>query len=209
MLKTYRIDQLADGIFAIIMTLLVLDLRVPAVDRVTDATLWRSVFDMMPLFSVFFVSFLLLFTYWRAHHFIVSTYAKNQTAGLANYNAVFFFLIALIPFSSKFIGEYPGARVPIIFYGVNVILIGLTLYFMRRHIERNPNIITTEIGVDQVGGGYIRILFPVFSALIGVVLSIWDTYLPILLFTVAIIFNLIPGTSTWMYHRFVRHEHHN
>jgi uncharacterized membrane protein len=206
--KVYRVDQLADGIFAIIMTLLILDLRVPLVEVASDTALWHGIVATSPLFLAFFVSFLILFTYWRAHHFIVSTYAKNLTAGLANYNAIFFILIALIPFSSKFLSSYPGLRAPIIFYGVNVILIGAALYFMRRHIERNPDIKTVRLPVDQIGGGYIRILLPVFFALIAVVLSIWNTYLPIILFTIAIIFNLLPGTSSWLYHRLAGHSKH-
>ncbi len=206
--KVYRVDQLADGIFAIIMTLLILDLRVPTVRITTEATLWQGIVDTGPLFLTFFVSFLVLFTYWRAHHFIVSTYAKNLTAGLANYNAIFFILIALIPFSSKFLSTYPGLRAPIIFYGINVILIGAALYFMRRHIEKSPNIQTVSLPVDQIGGGYIRILLPVFFALIAVVLSIWNTYLPIVLFTIAIIFNLLPGTSSWLYHHLAGHSKH-
>ncbi|HLP43917.1 MAG TPA: TMEM175 family protein [Candidatus Nanoarchaeia archaeon] len=206
--KVYRIDQLADGIFSIIMTLLILDLRIPTVGYVSDAALWRGIVETAPLFLTFFISFLTLFTYWRAHHFIVSTYAKNLTGGLANYNAIFFILIGIIPFSSKFVSSYPGSRVPIIFYGINVILIGLALYFMRRHVERSPDIETVKLPIDQVGGGYIRILLPVFFALIALILSIWDAYLPIILFSIAIIFNLLPGTSSWLYHHLAGHSKH-
>ena len=76
-MNIHHIDQLADGIFAIIMTLpLILDLRVPTATNHNGSNVVVGIVDTGPLFLTFFVSFLILFTYWRAHHFIVSTYAK-------------------------------------------------------------------------------------------------------------------------------------
>ncbi len=199
-MNTHRLDQLADGIFAIIMTLLAFDIKLPAVQgAITDHTLLQSLSSLSETFVTFFVTFALLFTYWRAHHFLVSVYAQNTTPGLLNYNALFFLLITIIPFSSRFLSEYHYNRIPIIFYGMNVVLIGFTLFLMRKYIEKTPAISRIPVGHDEIVGGYVRILLPVFSAFAAILLSFWNTSLSILLFSFAIIFNLIPGTTKLLY----------
>lgn len=196
-MKQQRLDGLADGIFAIVMTLLVLELKVPIFrsGHPTDAALISSIFDMFNLFMSLVLSFALLFTYWRAHHFIASVYAKNLTVGLANINAVFFFFIVLVPFVAHFLGEYPYSQVAVTLYGITVIAIGLSLFYMRQHIERNPKIETSIITKADRRSGYIRILFPVFSAAVAILLSYWNTTFSMALFTIAILFNLLPASS--------------
>lgn len=196
-MKQQRLNGLADGIFSIVMTLLVIELKVPIFKsgHPTDAMLINSLFEMSNLFMSLVLSFALLFTYWRAHHFIVSVYAKNLTVGLANINALFFFFIVLVPFAAHFLGEYPYSQVAVTLYGMTVIAIGLSLFYMRQHIERDPKIETSIITKADRRSGYIRILFPVFSAAIAILLSYWNTTFSMTLFTLAIIFNLLPASS--------------
>ncbi len=199
-MKTQRLDQLSDGIFAIIMTLLALELHVPEIADRTDATaLFTSIKSMGPAFGSFVLSFALLFTYWRAHHFLTSVYAKNLTAGFANYNALFFLFIAAVPFSAKILAEYSHNTIGVLTYGVNVIAIGLTLYFMRRHIEKNPAIDTTPITKTEYRSGYIRILFPIIVAFLGILVSFANTTLSIVLFSVSILFNIVPASSNFIH----------
>jgi uncharacterized membrane protein len=197
-MKQQRLDGLADGIFAIVMTLLVLELKVPVILGVSnpaDYLLLNALTETWTIFLSLILSFALLFTYWRAHHFIASVYAKNVNVGLANINAVFFFFITLVPFSAHFLGQYPHSIVAISTYGITVIAIGLSLFYMRLYVEQNPEIETTVITKADRRSGYIRILFPVFSAAIAILLSYWNTYVSMFLFTLAIIFNILPASS--------------
>lgn len=195
-MKQQRLDGLADGIFSIVMTLLAIELHVPLYKFIpADSELVEALFKMYPIFISLVLSFALLFTYWRAHHFISSVYAKNLTVGLANINAIFFFCITLVPFTAHFLGTYPKSQVSVMVYGLNVIAIGFSLYFMRRHVELNPEIETTVITKADRRSGYIRILFPVFSAAVALLVSYWNTSFSIFLFTLAIIFNLLPASS--------------
>src|SRR3989304_4045482 len=59
-----------------------------------------------PVFLSYLLSFSLLFTYWRSHHFIESILAKNIDTRFSNLNAIFFFFIGLVPFSSLLLGRY-------------------------------------------------------------------------------------------------------
>ena len=199
-MQQQRLSGLADGIFAIVMTILAFELRVPVLEAATDADIWHSLYEMSSVIISLVLSFALLFTYWRAHHFLISVYAKTLNVGLANWNALFFFFIILVPFTAGLLGEYTYQQAAIIIYGINVILIGITLFFMRRYIEDHPKIETEEIHVDEKVSGYVRILFPVVTALLGVAVSFWSPLVSILLFAAGIVFNLVPA-STNMIHR--------
>lgn len=206
-MKQQRLDGLADGIFAIVMTLLVFEIKVPVLPNFVDeATLMMALKDLLPIFLSFIMSFALLFTYWRAHHYITSVYAKTLTVYLACYNALFFLLIILVPFSTALLGEYPNNRVSIVIYALNVILIGMSLYLMRRHIEKDSEIDTVSITKIERRSGYIRILFPIGTAILAIILSFWSPILAKICFILGILFNLIPVSSNimhiWLDHMF-------
>ena len=199
-MKQQRLNGLSDGIFSIVMTLLAMEFKVPLFDgAVNDFVLWQSLEKLWPVFISFVLSFALLFTYWRAHHFLVSVYAKTITVGIANLNALFFFFITLIPFSAHLLGVYSGTRVAIIVYGLNVIMIGISLYWLRAHIEHTHEILTINISKHERVSGYVRILFPVFAATFAVFISFFSTDLSIIVFTGAILFNLLPSSMNPIY----------
>ena len=192
-----RLDQLADGIFAIVMTILVFEIKVPVIwGPIDNMGLWLQIKQLAPIFLTYLLSFSLLFTYWRAHHFFISVYAKNIDSMLTNINALFFMLISLIPFSASFLGQYSKNELPIIIFGVHAILIGLTLYWMRRYVFYSPHIQNPEITKREIRGSTIRTLVPVFFALVAIVLCFWSIKASLILFTLAVIFNLSPFSTT-------------
>jgi len=186
-----RLDQLADGIFAIVMTILVFDIKVPVVwGPIDNLGLWLQIKQLAPVFLSYLLSFSLLFTYWRAHHFFVSVYAKNIDAMLTNINALFFMLISLIPFSASILGIYYRNELSVVIFSIHTILIGLTLYWMRRYVLYSEHIKNPEITKREIRGSTIRTLAPVFFALIAILICFWSIKFSIALLTLAVIFNL-------------------
>ena len=200
-MKEQRLNGLSDGIFAIVMTLLAIELKVPIleVQNPTTLQLLEALAHTLPIFVSFVLSFALLFTYWRSHHFLTSVYAKTLSVGLANYNALFFLFITTIPFSAHFLGTYSQNPISIFIYGSNVIAIGVILLLMRLHIERSPKIDTLALPLNEWRSGYIRILVPILSAVMAIVISFVNTDLSLILFIFAILFNLIPTSSNVIY----------
>ncbi|MDE2399471.1 MAG: DUF1211 domain-containing protein [Patescibacteria group bacterium] len=185
-----RLDQLSDGIFAIVMTILVFEIKVPAIwGPIDNMGLWIQVKQLLPLFLSYILSFALLFTYWRAHHFFVSVYAKTIDSMLTNINALFFMLISLVPFSASILGQFGKNELSVIIFGTHIILIGLTLYWMRRYVLYSDHIKNPEISKREIRGSTIRTLVPVFFALIAIPLSFLSIKLSLSLFTLAVIFN--------------------
>lgn len=204
-MKHTRIDQLSDGIFAIVMTVLVFEINIPEwFTPLSNAELWGELQTLTPRIISYVLSFALLFTYWRAHHFFVSIYAKNVDAGLSNINALFFLLIAPIPFSASLIGRFSDNELAITVFGIHIILIGLVLYWMRRYVLYSDTIKNPEIPTREIHGSTVRTLVPVVCATIAIPLSFVSTTLSIALFTLAVVFNL-SSMSTRLFERIFKY----
>lgn len=197
-----RLDQLSDGIFSIVMTILVFQIRLPDIwGPIDNMSLWLEIEKLIPLFLSYALSFALLFTYWRAHHFFISIYAKNVDSTLININALFFMLISLVSFSASILGQFNKNELVVIIFGIHIILIGLTLYWMRRYVLYSPHIQNPEISEREIRGSTIRTLAPVVFSLIAIPLSFWSIKISLALFTLAVIFNL-SSYSTRLFEKF-------
>ena len=195
-MKQTRLDQLADGIFAIVMTILVFEIRIPEyVGIASEQSLLGSLFNLFPVFLSYLLSFSLLFTYWRSHHFIESILAKNIDTRFSNLNAIFFFFIALVPFSSHFLGKYSYSKTAIIFFALNIILIGISLFIMRQYAINSKTIENASFTKVENEHANMRILFPVCAAVVAIFVTFFSTNLAILLFTIAILFNLLEKST--------------
>jgi uncharacterized membrane protein len=191
-----RLDQLSDGIFAIVMTILVFEIHFPVFnDTPTNLELWRALQSLSPALLSYFLSFALLFTYWRAHHFFISIYAKNVDLMLTNINALFFMLISLVPFSASFLGNYHAHQIAITVFGVHIVLICLTLYWMRHYVIYSDHIKNPEISHREIRGSTVRTLVPVFFALIAIGLSFINVTASLAIFALAVLFNLSSAST--------------
>jgi uncharacterized membrane protein len=203
-----RLDQLSDGIFAIVMTILVFQIKLPAIwGPIDNLGLWQEIEKLFPLLLSYALSFALLFTYWRAHHFFISIYAKNVDSMLININALFFMFISLVPFSASVLGQFSKNELSVIIFSIHIILIGLCLYWMRRYVLYSEHIKNPEISKREIRGSTIRTIAPVFFALIAIPLCFFSIKLAIILLTLAVIFNL-SSYSTQLFENVLKTLHH-
>lgn len=190
-MKQSRLDQLSDGVFAIVMTILVFELHAPEyTNMASEQYLVNSIINMYPIFLSYLLSFSLLFTYWRSHHLIASVLAKNIDTKFSNLNGIFLFFVALVPFSSRFLGQYVNSETAIIFFALNIILIGLTLFKMRNYVIKSGTIENVPFTKKENEHANMHILFPVGAAVIAIGVSFISNGLALLLFTLAILYNL-------------------
>lgn len=203
-MKNTRLEQLADGIFAIVMTILVFEIKIPSyLGEMTNQELWSELVYLLPSFLSYILSFALLFTYWRAHHFFISVYAKNIDQTLTNINAIFFMFVSLVPFSASILGQHNENQLAIGVFGLNILLIGLSLYWMRKYVFYSEHIKNPEITEHEIFGSTVRTLIPVIFSIIAIGVSFYNTTLSLTLFTLAVIFNLFPY-STYLIQRFFK-----
>ena len=186
-MKQTRLDQLADGIFAIVMTILVFEIRVPEFNSAVDNyTLFKSLANLLPVFISYLLGFSLLFTYWRSHHFIATILAKNIDTKFSNLNAIFFFFIGLVPFSAHLLGNYSYSEVAIIFFALNIVLIGISLFRMRQYAIKSTTIENMPFTRIENEHANMHIWFPIVASIIAVAVSFYSVNIAFLFFTLAI-----------------------
>jgi uncharacterized membrane protein len=199
-MKQTRLDQLADGIFAIVMTILVFEIRVPELSGTVDnPTLFNSLVNLLPIFISYLLGFSLLFTYWRSHHFIATILAKNIDTKFTNLNAIFFFFIGLVPFSAHLLGNYSYSEVAIIFFALNIILIGISLFRMRQYAIKSTTIENMPFTRIENEHANMHIWFPIVASIIAVMVSFYSIGIAFLFFTLAILFNLSDRSTKYTF----------
>lgn len=203
-MKHDRLHGLTDGIFAIAMTLLVLNLRVPIVSHFNNHLLLSSLRELIPEFLSFVLSFAILFIYWRAHNFVVSNLARSINVTLTNLNALFLLLIVLIPFSAEFLGRYHNSEIAILLYGINVLAISTTLIFMRNYIIKSDSIEANPDWTESEHlNAFIRMAVPSLSAILAIIVGLLNKNAALAIFVIAVIFSF-SSTSISLLRKIIR-----
>jgi len=124
-----RLAALSDGIFAVAMTLLVLDLRVPATEAVrSERDLWHALAALSPQIVMYMMSFMTLGIFWVGQQTQLNYLARSNRS-LAWIHIVFLFAVTITPFSTRLLAEFPAFRIALLAYWVNLLLLGIALYF--------------------------------------------------------------------------------
>ncbi len=131
-----RIAALSDGVFAIAMTLIVLEIRVPPHAAIhTDGELWRALGDLAPRFITYLLSFLTLGIFWTGQQTQLNFFARaDRDLGWIHFG--FLAAISLLPFSTTLLAEFIGLRLALALYWLNILLLGVILYLSWYHAER-------------------------------------------------------------------------
>jgi len=131
--KKNRLEAFSDGVFAIAITLLVLEIAVPAVK---GEDLFSELLHEWPVYLAYFISFMTIGAVWMEHSALVD--ALDHIDGVfMRLNLVLLLFCAFLPFPtrimSEFAGDIPGERVAVVFYGLVLLMMTLMLLIMGRH----------------------------------------------------------------------------
>jgi uncharacterized membrane protein len=143
--KEFQLERLilfSDAVFAIAITLLVIEIKVPELNRhtATDRQLLEILAEMVPKFFGFLISFLIIGIYWTVHHRMFG-YVVNYTPKMLWLNLFFLMAVVLMPFSTGFYSVYilRLLKVPVIIYVSNIVFLGLMNYLLWLHISNPKN----------------------------------------------------------------------
>ena len=124
-----RLAALSDGVFAVAMTLLVLDLRVPVIEAVhSEHDLWHGLVALSPRLLMYMMSFMTLGIFWIGQQTQLNHLARSDRS-LSWIHILFLFTVSITPFSTTLLAEFPEYRTALVAYWVNILLLGSTLYF--------------------------------------------------------------------------------
>lgn len=191
-----RLEGLSDATFAIVFTLLVIEIRVPEhLADMTSSGLWHALTELAPLFEGYVVSFLVLTMFWISHNFFYGMLVKNINRTLAGLNLVYLALVALIPFSAHLLGRYGELELAVALYGANVLAIGLLVGVIFEYALRAKEIDTAHNTSRLIKQARIRMFLTPTCTVLGIVSALWVSLpLALGLYIFPVIFNIIPGT---------------
>lgn len=189
-MKVDRLESLRDAIFAISMTLLVLDLKFPS--QIINFSVLTGLIVLIPKFLSYLISFIVLGILWVGHHNQMHFVEKTDRLYLW-LNMFFFFSISLIPFSASLLGDFPLDRVSIIFYSINLIFAGVSLFTIWNYAVRH-NLIEKELKVEFIRSVNIRILLPPTVYIFAILMSFVKPEISLFLFIIPLILTILPGS---------------
>jgi uncharacterized membrane protein len=154
----HRLQALADGVFAIAMTLLVFDLSIPAATE--DGGLGGALRDMWPEFLGYLLSFLVLGVFWLIHHMVFDSIKRYDTT-LVWLNIVYLMFAAFIPFSTGLFGEHGATPITAIIYGLNMLVVFDLGWAIWSYATDRYRLVDTAIDPALIWGG--RVMGAVYS----------------------------------------------
>ncbi|TLZ66168.1 MAG: DUF1211 domain-containing protein [Methanobacteriota archaeon] len=193
-----RIETLADGVFAIAMTLLAFNLTVPVLDPRLSADqvaagLPGQIYALGPAFVVYALSFVVLGVYWVGHHaqFRVIDAADRAFLWI---NILFMMLIALVPFSTLLLSRYPLVPIAAQVYGIVLTLIGGAFYLHWRYATKGHRLVPPSTTEEFILAVQRRILIGPTVCAIAVLVAFVSTIVSIFLYAFLVPFYIAPGS---------------
>lgn len=142
-----RLAALSDGIFAVAMTLLVLDLRVPAAEAVhSERDLWHVLVALCPRLLIFLMSVMTLGIFWVGQQTQLNHFARSDR-NLAWIHFAFLCAVCLTPFSTSLLAEFIHYRIALGVYWFNILLLGASLYWSWSYGTRN-HLLDDEVAAE-------------------------------------------------------------
>lgn len=178
-----RLEAFSDGVIAIIITIMVLELKVPH-----DAGI-HALLALWPVFLSYVMSFVFVGIYWNNHHHLLHT-VNQASAGILWANLHLLFWLSLIPFSTGWMGENHFASLPTAVYGFNMLMAGVAYYLLSRIIigaeRREDSKLARAVGRDRKG------LFSLALYCLAIPLAFVQPWIAGVLFATVSIMWLIP-----------------
>ena len=142
-----RLEAFSDGVLAIIITIMVLDLKVP------NGSDLASLKPVIPVFVSYVLSFIYLGIYWNNHHHMLHT-VKQVSGSILWANLHLLFWLSLIPFVTGWMGENNFAPAPLAVYGVNLLMAAIAYFILQGRILKKHgknSLLAKAIGKDIKG----------------------------------------------------------
>ncbi len=178
-----RLEAFSDGVLAIIITIMVLELKVPH---------GKELQDLYPLCSKM-LSYILSFTYigiyWNNHHHLFHT-VKHVSAGILWANLHLLFWLSLLPFATAWAGENNFSQYPIIIYGILLFLCAIAYYILSKVIileHGDDSLLARAMGKNDIKG----MISPIIYAS-GVAVAFYNPIISVLLYSIVAIMWILP-----------------
>ena len=168
-----RLIFFSDAVFAIAITLLALEIRLPAGEDInTDAELFHRLTGMWHEYLAFFISFMVIGTFWIAHHRkfrLIQRYDNH----LITLNLLLLMVVAFIPFPTSVISQY-AQRTATVFYALTMVLAGFLLIWLWGYASHHNRLVDPNLDAKQRRHQFISPLITTSIFLISIGIAFWS-----------------------------------
>jgi uncharacterized membrane protein len=175
-------EAFSDGVIAILITVMVLELRTP------DGTTWSALHQVLPVLLTYVLSFVFLGIYWNNHHHMLLL--TSEVGGLVLWaNLHLLFWLSLVPFTTAWMGENHFAQTPVVVYGVVLLAAGVAYFALQTAIIRkqgSDSALAAALGRDLKG----KVSPVIYAAGIGFAFA--NRWIGLALYVVVALMWLIP-----------------
>lgn len=171
-IETSRLEAFSDGVIAIVITLLVLEVKVPA-GLPDEAALWHALAHIAPVVAAWVVSFFFVLVFWVNHHYFVAS-LHGVDRGLLWLNGLFLLCVSATPFPTGLVGEYPGTAPPLLLLSLTMCATSLAFAGMRFYASFVGELAREHLGRDELRRAMrLSAVAPVLYALAAVLAFMW------------------------------------
>lgn len=177
-----RLEAFSDGVLAIIITIMVLELKVPHGDNLI------SLKPLIPVVGSYILSFIYIGIYWNNHHHMIHA-AQHINGKVLWANLHLLFWLSLVPFATSWMGENHFAKLPVAVYGAVLFMAGIAYYILAHSLATlhgKDSIIAIALGKDRKG------IVSVIIYLIGILLAYVSGLISLVLYAFVALIWFIP-----------------
>jgi uncharacterized membrane protein len=188
-----RIEALSDGIFAIVMTLLILEFRVPELPHnAPNVQVLPALLNLWPKFATYVVTFVSLGVFWIGHHNMYHAIRRADRA-LLWLNILFFMFVSLLPFSMSVLNAFPQTQVAPLFFGANITLIGWLLFFQWGYADSRRDMIIASVSPEYRRFVKSRMLAVPVATTLTMLVAFWSVQISLIVYVSLLPLYMLPG----------------
>ncbi|BDI34288.1 hypothetical protein CCAX7_63390 [Capsulimonas corticalis] len=190
-----RIEALSDGVFAIAMTLLILEFHVPSLPHnASNVVVLPALLRLWPKFVTYAISFASLGVFWIGHHNMYHAIRRSDRV-LLWLNIVFFMFVSFLPFSTSILNAFIETSIAPLFFGGNLVLLGWTLYAQWAYARRQTGMISSQMGDEYLAMVQSRFLAYPIIAMLTMLVCFWSVSISLAIYLCLLPLYMIPGRA--------------
>ena len=177
-----RLEAFSDGVFAVIITFMVFNIKVPSSARV------GGLLEVLPVFLSYVLSFIYVGIYWNNHHHLFQA-AEHVSGKILWANLHLLFWLSLAPFATAWVGQNHQAPAPAALYGVILLFAGIAYFVLTRTLvahHRKESALAVSVGKDRKG------LWSIAIYAIAIPLAFWRTSAAYVCYVLVAVIWLLP-----------------
>src|ERR671910_3202764 len=188
-----RIEALSDGIFAIVMTLLILEIHVPNLaSNAPNVEVAPALVALWPKFASYVVTFISLGFFWVGHHIMYHAIRRADRT-LLWLNIFFFMFVSLLPFSTSILNAFAEAFIAPLLFGTNLAIIGWILFFQWQYAGSQPQMMASFVTAEYRKTVRSRMLIVPVATTLTALVCFWSVGISLVIYLLLLPLYMLPG----------------